>query len=88
MNAEHIIDENIKEFESVLRQRKIEIAMSDVPKKIKEIRHTAVNGIFADEINTLDDNSRALLERVMDYMEKKCITIPMVMAKEILVKNI
>lgn len=88
INAEHIIDENIKEFESVLRQRKIEIAMSDVPKKIKEIRHTAVNGIFADEINTLDDNSRAVLERVMDYMEKKCITIPMVMAKEILVKNI
>jgi glutamyl-tRNA reductase len=87
VNAEHIIDENIKEFESVLRQRKIEIAMSDVPKKIKEIKHTAINGVFADEINTLDDNSRAVLERVMDYMEKKCITIPMVMAKEILVKN-
>ncbi|MBB2144047.1 glutamyl-tRNA reductase [Pedobacter sp. LMG 31464] len=87
VNAEHIIDENIKEFESVLRQRKIEIAMSDVPKKIKEIKHTAINGVFADEINTLDDNSRAVLERVMDYMEKKCITIPMVMAKEILVKH-
>jgi glutamyl-tRNA reductase len=87
IHAEHIIDENIKEFESVLRQRKIEIAMSDVPKKIKEIKHTAINGVFAEEINTLDDNSRAVLERVMDYMEKKCITIPMVMAKEILVKN-
>ncbi len=87
VNAEHIIDQNIKEFESVLKQRKIEIAMSDVPKKIKEIRHTAINGVFADEINTLDENSRAVLERVMDYMEKKCITIPMVMAKEILVKN-
>ena len=87
VNAEHIIDQNIMEFESVLKQRKIEIAMSDVPKKIKEIRHTAINGVFADEINTLDENSRAVLERVMDYMEKKCITIPMVMAKEILVKN-
>lgn len=87
VHAEQIIDENIKDFESVLRQRKIEIAMSDVPKKIKEIKHAAINGVFADEINTLDDNSRAVLERVMDYMEKKCITIPMVMAKEILVKN-
>jgi glutamyl-tRNA reductase len=87
VSAEHIIDENIKEFESVLRQRKIEIAMSDVPKKIKEIKHTAINGVFAEEINTLDDNSRAVLERVMDYMERKCITIPMVMAKEILVKH-
>lgn len=87
INAEHIIDANIKDFELVLRQRKIEIAMSDVPKKIKEIKHTAINGVFADEINTLDDNSRAVLERVMDYMEKKCISVPMVMAKEILVNN-
>ncbi len=87
INAEHIIDANIKDFELVLRQRKIEIAMSDVPKKIKEIRHTAINGVFANEINTLDDNSRAVLERVMDYMEKKCISVPMVLAKEILVKN-
>ena len=87
INAEHIIDANIKDFETVLRQRKIEIAMSDVPKKIKEIKHTAINGVFADEINTLDDNSRAVLHRVMDYMEKKCISVPMVMAKEILVKN-
>lgn len=87
VHAEHIIDANIKDFELVLRQRKIEIAMSDVPKKIKEIRHTAINGIFAEEINTMDENARAVLERVMDYMEKKCISVPMVMAKEILVKN-
>ncbi|MES2416975.1 MAG: glutamyl-tRNA reductase [Bacteroidota bacterium] len=87
INAELIIDANIKDFELVLRQRKIEIAMSDVPKKIKEIKHTAMNGVFAEEINTLDDNSRAVLERVMNYMEKKCISVPMVMAKEILVKN-
>ena len=87
INAEHIIDANIKDFETVLRHRKIEIAMSDVPKKIKEIKHTAINGVFAHEINTLDDNSRAVLQRVMDYMEKKCISVPMVMAKEILIKN-
>lgn len=87
ISAEHIIDANILDFEKVLRQRKIEIAMSGVPKKIKEIKHTAINGVFADEINTLDDNSRAVLERVMDYMEKKCISVPMVMAKEILVNH-
>ncbi|MNH18070.1 Glutamyl-tRNA reductase [compost metagenome] len=87
VNAEHIIEENIKDFESVLRQRKIEIAMSCVPEKIKEIKHTAINGIFADEINGLDENSRLVLEKVMNYMEKKYISVPMVMAKEILVKN-
>jgi len=87
VNAEHIIEENIKDFGLVLRQRKIEIAMSCVPQKIKEIKHTAINGIFAEEINNMDENSRLVLERVMDYMEKKYISVPMVMAKEILVKN-
>ncbi len=87
VNAEHIIDENIKDFDSVLRQRRIEIAMGDVPKKIKEIKQTAINGVFAQEIEGLDEHSRAVLERVINYMEKKYISVPMVMAKEILVKN-
>jgi glutamyl-tRNA reductase len=87
INAEHIIDQNIKEFVSVLRQRRVEIAMSDVPRKIKEIKDTAINGVFADDINSLDENSRAILERVMDYMEKKYISVPMVIAKEVLVNT-
>lgn len=87
VNAEHIIDQNIKEFVSVLRQRRVEIAMSDVPRKIKEIKDTAINGVFADDINSLDENSRAILERVMDYMEKKYISVPMVIAKEVLVNT-
>jgi len=87
VNAEHIIEENIKDFGLVLRQREIEIAMSCVPQKIKEIKHTAINGIFAEEINNMDEHSRLVLEKVMDYMEKKYISVPMVMAKEILVKN-
>jgi glutamyl-tRNA reductase len=87
VHAETIIEQNIREFDLVLRQRKIEIAMSGVPKKIKEIKHTAMNGVFADEISTMDENSRLILERVMNYMEKKCISVPMIMAKEILVNN-
>jgi len=87
VNAEQIIEDNIKEFIMVLRQRKIEIAMRSVPEKIKEIKHTAINAVFADEINGMDENSRLVLERVMNYMEKKYISVPMVMAKEILVNN-
>jgi glutamyl-tRNA reductase len=61
--------------------------MSGVPQKIKEIKHTALTAVFADEISGLDENSRLVLERVMNYMEKKCISVPMVLAKEILVNN-
>ncbi len=87
INAEHIIDKNIEDFKVVLRQRKIEIAMGNVPKKIKEIKQKAMDAVFADEINTLDDNAKQVLEKVMSYMEKKYISVPMIMAKEILVKN-
>lgn len=87
VNAEQIIEQNINEFDLVLRQRKIEIAMSEVPQKIKAIKNKALDIVFAEEINTLDENSRVVLERVMDYMEKKYISVPMVMAKEIMINN-
>lgn len=87
VHAEQIIDQNIQEFNLVLRQRKIELAMSEVPQKIKEIKEKAINAIFAEEINELDENSKLLLEKVINYMEKKYISVPMVMAKEILVNN-
>jgi glutamyl-tRNA reductase len=87
VSAEQIIDQNIKEFDLVLRQRKIEIAMSEVPQKIKAIKSKALDIVFAEEINELDENSRLVLERVINYMEKKYISVPMIMAKEILVNN-
>lgn len=85
--AENIIDQNIQEFKPVLKQRRVEIAMREVPEKIKEIRDTAVNRIFAGEIESMDDNSREVLARVMNYMEKKYISLPMIMAKDILINN-
>ncbi|TAE41344.1 MAG: glutamyl-tRNA reductase [Sphingobacteriales bacterium] len=87
INGESIIEKNIKEFRPVLKQRRIEIAMKEVPEKIKEIKHRALNTVFADDINLMDNTSRQVLEKVMYYMEKKYISIPMLMAKDILVNN-
>lgn len=87
-HAEKIISENIREFLPVLKQRRVELAMREVPDKVKEIRSFALNEVFAQEVGALDENSRLVLEKVIDYMEKKYIKVPMVMAKDILVKNI
>ena len=86
-HAEHIIMQNIEEFMPVLKQRRVEIAMREVPEKIKEIKNTAINQIFASEIECMDDASKEVLGRIMNYMEKKYISVPMVMAKDILIKN-
>jgi len=82
--AEKIIEQNIAEFIPVLKQRRIELAMREVPEKIKEIRKRAVDCVFAEEIQLMDDQSRQVLEKMMNYMEKKFISLPMIMAKEIM----
>ncbi|PPL00416.1 glutamyl-tRNA reductase [Parapedobacter indicus] len=86
-HAEQIIADNIQEFLPILKQRRVELAMREVPEKVKEIRSFALNEVFATEVNALDANSRMVLEKVIDYLEKKYIKVPMVMAKDILVKT-
>ena len=86
-HAEEIIIQNINTFLLELKQRKIELAMRQVPEKIKEIRNTAINSVFAEEVQNMDQHSRETLEKVINYMEKKYISVPMVMAKDILINN-
>lgn len=85
--AEAIIADNIAEFITMLKQRRIELAMRQVPEKIKEIRNTAINSVFAEEVQGMDEQSREILEKVINYMEKKYISVPMIMAKDILINN-
>jgi len=86
-HAEVIIKENIEVFLLELKQRRIELAMRGVPEKIKEIRNTAINSVFAEEVQGMDQQNRDILEKVINYMEKKYISVPMIMAKDILINN-
>ena len=61
--------------------------MREVPEKVKEIRSIAVNEIFKKDIDMLDENSKDVLEKVLGYMEKKYMSVPMIMAKEILINK-
>jgi glutamyl-tRNA reductase len=87
VHAEQIISENITGFLTELKQRRIELAMRQVPEQIKQIRHTALTSVFADEVQGMDQQSREVLEKVINYMEKKYISVPMIMAKDILINN-
>ncbi len=44
--------------------------MRAVPQKVKEIKHTAINEVFKNELETLDENSKEVLEKIIGYMEK------------------
>jgi glutamyl-tRNA reductase len=87
LHVEAIIQSELEKFIEQHRTRQVEIAMREVPAVVKEIRFNAVEHVFAQEISELDVKSKEVLEKVMDFMEKKYISIPMKMAKRILVES-
>jgi glutamyl-tRNA reductase len=72
---------NLEAFQMIYRQRQIEKAMQYIPKEIKAVRSHAMNTVFKKELENIDEQSRDLLERMMFYMERRCISIPMQAAK-------
>ena len=86
-HVEEIINEAMYEFEHIEQMRSVELAMRAVPNKVKEIKSTAVNEVFKNELNDLDEESREVVDKIIGYMEKKYMSMPMIMAKEILLKK-
>ena len=86
-HVEEIIGEAIFDFKHLHKVRTVELAMRSVPQKVKEIRDMAVNEVFKTDLELLDENSREVLDKIIGYMEKKYMSVPMLMAKEILLKK-
>ena len=82
-----ILQASIQLFKDQLQQRKIELAMREIPQTIKDIRETAMGEVFAKELDLLDESSRKVLEKILGYMEKKYISVPMKLAKKVILEN-
>lgn len=80
--AKEIINQEIEDYHSLYRERQLEKAFHNMPKRIKAVKEKAMNEVFVKEMDNLDDETKALLERMLTYMEKKCISIPMKVAKD------
>ena len=83
--ARHLLNAYILEFPILYRQRQMELAMREVPQEIKAVKSKAMNEVFKKELENLDEDTIALLDKMMTYMEKKCISIPMKVAKEMVI---
>ena len=86
-HVEEIIAEALFNFKQIQKIRTVELAMRDVPQKVKEIRATAMNEVFKNDLAELDEHSKEVLDKIIGYMEKKYMSMPMIMAKEILLKK-
>lgn len=82
-----IIEEGVLEFHGMASERHVERAMSSVPEEVKALRERAVNEVFAKDIADLDDRGREVLNAVLDHMERKYISVPMKLAKRIILEE-
>ncbi len=88
-NATAIVTAKVEEFNLLLRKRKVERTITSViPRKIKDIKARALGLVFQKEIAAMDETSRQTLEKVVNYLEKKYIGIPISVAKEALDKEL
>ena len=84
-NARLLLSDEVDTFEMAFRARQVELALSDVPKQIKAVTDHAVNKLFSEDVAQLDPQSRAVLDKVVAYLERRCIAIPLQVAKENLI---
>ena len=83
----NIIDKQIAKYYLSEKERSLERALSAVPESIKGIRNKAFKEVFVKELKTLDPQAINIVNSLVDYMEKKYISVPMKMAKDILLKE-
>lgn len=82
-NCEAIIYSRTIEFENVLKERSIELAFGDIPKKIKEINQLALTEVFAKDVQNLDADSKETVEKIIGYIEKKYNAVAITTAKKV-----
>ena len=80
--AESIIAKEIQLFPKKIQRRAIERALNFVPAEIRAIKERAINQVYKNQLDELDEKTKALVLEMMDYMEKKCVSIPIKTIKE------
>lgn len=87
VKCEEIIQQKFEEFKRLQRERQVELAFGEIPRKIKAIKDVALTEVFAREISELDNNSKEVLDKVIGYMEKKYNAVAMKTAKDVFLRD-
>lgn len=81
--AKSLLKKQLLNFNNYFQQRQLEKVLKVVPEEIKEIKERALQSVYKKQIEALDENAQALISEMMNYMEKKCIGVPMRAAKKL-----
>lgn len=86
--CESLLEAGLAEYLERLQAREVELALIELPNMIKAIRDTAMGDIFAEELEGLDAEAREVVERIVAYLEKKYVGLPMKLAKEAVLEQL
>lgn len=81
--AKVLLKTQLIDFNNSFQQRQLEKVLTDVPKEIRQIKERALEKVYKEKIDQLDPEAQSLIAEMMDYMEKKCIGVPMKAAKKL-----
>ncbi|HLT93781.1 MAG TPA: glutamyl-tRNA reductase [Membranihabitans sp.] len=76
------IDTELDAFREKVHRRFIERAFQDVPALVYATRDKALQHVFRNQIQELDQKSQDLIQDIVNYMAEKCISIPMQTARQ------
>lgn len=75
--AEVIITQRLCNFRCQWYERQVERSLAHIPDEVRAVKERALYEVYGKEFAALDPAAQALVQQMMDYMEKKCVAIPM-----------
>jgi len=81
--AAGLVQNRILQFRERWHERQVERSMAHIPAEMKAVKDRAINEVFGKEFAQLDPAAQDLVQRMLGYMEKKCVAIPIKAAKAI-----
>lgn len=85
--AAGLIEERIYAFRDRWHERQVERALAHIPEEVKAVKERALNEVYGREFSQLDPQAQELVLRMLGYMEKKCVAIPIKAAKEVALRG-
>ncbi|GAB4499667.1 MAG: glutamyl-tRNA reductase [Saprospiraceae bacterium] len=83
VKAEAIIGQRIFAYRELWHERQVERSLAHIPDEVRAVKERAVNEVFGKEFAQLDPAAQELMLKMLGYMEKKCVAIPIKAAKAI-----
>ncbi len=80
--ASTIIERRILAYREVWHERQIERALAHIPAEVRAVKERAIYEVYGREFAALPPEQQQLLLKMLDYMEKKYVAIPIKAAKE------